>query len=82
MTNVFKIVSAAALTAAMAMPAVAGNVPLNTTVSGGQGVENVDGQAVLGLGALGASGAALAALGLVVVVTVVADNDNTSTSTP
>lgn len=44
MTKVFKLISAAALVAATSTAAVAQNVPVNSTMSGGQGAEIQVGQ--------------------------------------
>ncbi len=44
MTKTLKLISAAALMAATSTAAFAQDVPLNTTVSGGAGAEQVDGQ--------------------------------------
>lgn len=47
MTKALKFFSAAALSAAMTLPAFADDIPLNSTVSGGAGQANVDGQTTL-----------------------------------
>lgn len=74
MKNTLKLISAAALVAATSTAVMANDVPLNTTVSGGQGVEKVEGQAAGGL--LGLSGMAVVA-GLTVLVVVAASDSNT-----
>ena len=73
MNKAFSLISATALAAAMALPVAAEELPLNT-VTGGQGQENVDGQAAGGLGS-GAS-AALAATAVVAVIVVADDEDD------
>ena len=44
MTNTLKLIAAAALVAATSTAALAQDVPLNTTVAGGSGAEQLDGQ--------------------------------------
>ncbi|WP_299047645.1 hypothetical protein [uncultured Tateyamaria sp.] len=49
MTKAFKLISAAALVAATSTATLAQDVPLNTTVSGGQGAEIQVGQGEAGV---------------------------------
>lgn len=77
MTKTFKIISAIALSAAMAMPAFADEIPLNSTVTGGQGQAEVDGQA---LGGALNNGVVVAAGALTVIL--IAAQGETVTSTP
>lgn len=76
MKKAFKLISAAALVAATATAAVANDVPLNTTVAGGQGTEQLQGQ--------GAGTAALfTAMGTVSILTIIAvAGASSSSSTP
>jgi hypothetical protein len=76
MKKVSTLISAVALAAAFVAPAAAQDLPLNSTVSGGQGEVAVNGQA--GLALAGLSGTTLAIVGLVVVTTVVAAADGSN----
>tara|TARA_R110002126_G_scaffold70114_5_gene176742 strand:+ start:3146 stop:3388 length:243 start_codon:yes stop_codon:yes gene_type:complete len=80
MTKALKIFSAVALSAAMALPAFADDIPLNSTVSGGAGQANVDGQTTLLSGELEA-GIAIGATAAVIVA-LAGSNNATVTSTP
>ena len=73
MTNTLKLISAAALFAATATASLAQDVPLNTTVAGGEGAEQLKGQAG---GALGLSSAIGVAAGLTLLVVVAGSDDS------
>jgi len=77
MTNTLKLIAAAALVAATSTAALAQDVPLNTTVAGGNGAEIVNGQAEPTAISLTAAGtlAGLTALSLL------AGSDNSTTTT-
>ncbi len=77
MAKPFKLFSAVALSAAMAMPVFADEIPLNSTVTGGQGEAKVDGQ---GLGGALNNGVVVAAGALTVLL--IAADGSTVTSTP
>lgn len=72
MKNVLTLISAAAITTAMAAPAFSQALPLNNTVAGGQGEVAVDGQ-----GAAALSGMAIAAglATLVIIASATSDTD-------
>jgi len=74
MTKALKLISAAALAVATSTAAFAQDVPLNTTVAGGQGNEQLRGQAAGGAGALTALGVAA---GLTLLVVVAGSDDST-----
>lgn len=70
-----------ALTAAFAAPAFAQQLPLNSDVTGGQGVAAVDGQGLVLGGALaGGTITAMVVVGAMVLVTVTQENGTTSTT--
>lgn len=76
MTKTLKLIAAAALVAATSTAAVAKDVPLNTTVSGGAGAEKVDGQAG---GALSLSlGATATIVGLTTLLFIGAGSSNST----
>lgn len=81
MTKTFKLISAAALVAATSTAAFAQDVPLNTTVSGGQGAEIKAGQGEAG-------GVVIPAMTFVVVTAAALalgasdDSSTTTTTTP
>ncbi|WP_299143753.1 hypothetical protein [uncultured Tateyamaria sp.] len=77
MTKTFKLIAAAALVAATSTAALAQDVPLNTTVAGGNGAEIVNGQAEASAITLTAVGtfAGLTALAFI------AGSDNSTTTT-
>lgn len=78
MKKSFALAAAAMLLAA---PVAAQSVPLNT-VSGGEGKEQVTGQAAVGLAGLGAAGTAAAVVvaATVVLVAVAAEESSTTTN--
>jgi hypothetical protein len=78
MKKVSTLISAVALAAAFVAPAAAQDLPLNSTVSGGQGEVAVNGQA--GLALAGLSGTTLAVVGVLVVTTFVAAASGASTT--
>ena len=81
MNKVYALISAAAVAAVMAAPVAAQQLPLNNTVSGGQGDVQLDGQGFVIGGALGAGTiAAIVVIGALLVITV-ANNDGTTTTT-
>ena len=73
MTKALKLIAAAALAAATSTAAFAQQIPLNTTVSGGQGSEQVQGQAA---GAAALTSALGVAAGLTVLVVVASSGDS------
>lgn len=79
MKNAKAVVSALALTAAMALPAAAEELPLNT-VTGGAGQEGVEGQALIAGGLAGSSIGLIAVVGLAVAVAA-SDNDDATATT-
>lgn len=82
MNKAYALISAAAVAAVMAAPAVAQDLPINSAVSGGQGDVQLDGQAV-SAAALGLSGSvvAVAVVAAVTVITVVSNDDNEVSTT-
>jgi hypothetical protein len=75
------VLATVAVVAAIAAPAFA-DVPLNSNVSGGQGVAAVDGQGLVLGGALaGGTITALAVIGTIVLVTITNDDGTVSTVT-
>ncbi|KIC49676.1 hypothetical protein [Tateyamaria sp. ANG-S1] len=67
MTNAFKLISAAALVAASSTAVLAQDVPVNSTVSGGQGAEIQIGQGEAGaLAITPVAAAAVFAIGLAI----------------
>jgi hypothetical protein len=79
MKNSFKVLSAAAVAAVFATSLSAQQLPLNNTVAGGQGDEQIDGQAGV-IGLVGGLGAATVGLVVVTVVAVAASVDSGSSS--
>lgn len=78
MTKAFQLISAAALVAATSTAALAQDVPLNTTVSGGQGTEIAAGQGeASALAITPVAGITALAVGLAVA----AGNSSSSTTT-
>ena len=76
------VLTTVATLAAFAAPAFADTLPLNSTVSGGQGVAAVDGQALIIGGALaGGTITAIVVVGTLLVVTVTQDDGTVSTVT-
>lgn len=76
------VLATVAVAAAFAAPAFAQDVPLNSTVSGGQGVSDSDGQGLVLGGALaGGTITALAVIGAIVLVTITNDDGTVSTVT-
>ncbi|MBY5933576.1 hypothetical protein KUV51_11250 [Tateyamaria omphalii] len=77
MTKAFKLISAAALVAATSTAALAQDVPVNSTVSGGQGAE-----IQLGQGEAGALGLTpVAAVGVFAIGLAIALGSSSSSST-
>ncbi|WP_147112006.1 hypothetical protein [Tateyamaria sp. syn59] len=79
MTKTFKLISAAALVAATSTAALAQDVPLNSTVSGGQGNEIQLGQGEAG--ALAVPPAAVIAVTAAVLVIAAGSSSSTTTTT-
>ncbi|GGX38776.1 hypothetical protein GCM10007385_02050 [Tateyamaria omphalii] len=77
MTKAFKLISTAAVLAATSTVALAQGVPLNTTVSGGQGAEIQAGQGEAGAIAL----TPVATAGLLAATLAIAAGDSSSSST-
>jgi hypothetical protein len=82
MKKTMTLVSVAALTAALTVPAFAQQLPTNNTVSGGQGAAVVNGQAEIVAATTITTGTAIGAANIVTVVTTAFGDDDTSTSTP
>lgn len=78
MNKVLSLVSATAMAAALALPAAANDVPLNT-VTGGEGQEQASGQA-LAAGGLVTGTALVGAIAVVAVVAAASDDDESSTT--
>lgn len=78
MTKTLKLACAAAMLAASSTTVFAQDVPLNTTVSGGTGSEQVAGQAE---GALGIAVGAGVAAALTIAVVIAAADGSTATTT-
>ncbi|WP_415404733.1 hypothetical protein [Tateyamaria sp. SN3-11] len=77
MTKTLKLISAAALVAATSTAALAQDVPLNTTVAGGTGAEQVSGQGEAGTLTLTATGTLL---GLTAIVLLGGSSSSTTTT--
>jgi hypothetical protein len=76
------VIATVAITAAFAMPAFADTLPLNSDVTGGQGVASVAGQGLVLGGALaGGTITAMVVVGAMVLVTITNDDGTTSTTT-
>lgn len=82
MNKAYTTITAVALAAALAAPVSAQQLPLNNTVSGGQGEATVDGGGLFAiLGGLGGAAGLAAIAALVVGVGVIALDDDDTTST-
>ena len=81
MKNAYALISAAAVAAVMAAPVAAQQLPLNNTVSGGQGDVQLDGQVAAAAFGLSGTVVATAIVGAVLFVTVVTDDGDEVTVT-
>lgn len=76
------VLATVALAATFAAPAFADQLPLNSAVSGGQGVVSADGQSLALGGALSAGTiTAIVVVGAVALITIMDDDGNVTTTT-
>lgn len=76
------VIATVALAAAFAAPAFADTLPLNSDVTGGQGVATADGQGLVIGGALaGGTITTMVVIGAVLFITITNDDGTTSTVT-